>query len=111
MSAPADALVVDGLSVGVVSRGRTAAIVRGVSFSVRPGEMVALLGGTGSGKTLTWRAIMGVLPPGIERLEGRIWLEGRQLTTLADHQLRELRGRSIAYVPQNPKAALHPLRR
>jgi ABC-type dipeptide/oligopeptide/nickel transport system ATPase component len=54
---------------------------------------------------------MGVLPPGIERLGGQVWLEGEELTALDDRQLRELRGRSIAYVPQNPKAALHPLRR
>jgi ABC-type glutathione transport system ATPase component len=101
---------VSGLSVGTVGRnGR--AIVKDAGFDVGAAETVALLGGTGSGKTMTARAIMGVLPPEIAILGGRISFEGRDLTALEPEERRRLRGRRIAYVPQNAKAALHPLRR
>jgi ABC-type glutathione transport system ATPase component len=103
-------LQVEGLAIGR-DHDDHAAIVHGVSFEVGESETVALLGGTGSGKTLTARSIMGVLPPGVERQGGSIVFEGTELTALDDEQWRRLRGRRIAYVPQNAKAALHPLHR
>ena len=86
-------------------------IVDDATFSVAAGETVALLGGTGSGKTLTARVIMGVLPLGITRLGGEILFEGRDLTGMTPKEMRVLRGRQIAYIPQNASGALHPLRR
>jgi ABC-type glutathione transport system ATPase component len=103
-------LQVEGLGIGR-DRGDRAAIVRAVSFEVGESETVALLGGTGSGKTLTARSIMGVLPPGVERQAGSIAFDGTELTGLDGEDWRRLRGRQISYVPQNAKAALHPLRR
>jgi ABC-type glutathione transport system ATPase component len=105
MTAPL--LEVEGLRVGRPD----AEIVKDATLAVGDAETVALLGGTGSGKTLTARAIMGVLPPGLERLGGSIRFAGVELTELDPEALRRLRGTGIAYVPQNAKAALHPLRR
>jgi ABC-type glutathione transport system ATPase component len=104
-------LVVNDLRVGKQRKGVTVPIVEQASFSVAAGETVALLGGTGSGKTLTARSIMGVLPPGITRLGGEMLFEGRDLAAVSPNEMRLLRGRKIAYVPQNASAALHPQRR
>jgi ABC-type glutathione transport system ATPase component len=104
-------LEVEGVRVGRAQRSSTTTIVEDARLTVGDAETVALLGGTGSGKTLTARAIMGVLPPGIVQLGGSIRFEGVELTQLPPESRRRLRGTGIAYVPQNAKAALHPLRR
>ena len=92
-----------------VTAGPTA-IVHDVSFSLAPGERVGLIGESGSGKSLTALAIMGLLP---EELSGRgtVRLDGRDLTTMSDRQLGALRGDRLAMVFQEPMTALNPLMR
>ncbi|MBP2369013.1 ABC transporter ATP-binding protein [Pseudonocardia parietis] len=81
----------------------------GVDLEVPAGERWAVVGRSGSGKTTLVRAVLGLLPPGTT-VTGSIRLDGRELLGLPEPQLRELRGRAIGYVPQDPYAACDPLR-
>src|SRR6185437_3826979 len=75
--------------------------VRGVSFSLEPGERLGLVGESGSGKSLTAHAIMGLLPSGIEVRAGRITLGDRDLTRASETELARVRGGEIAMIYQN----------
>jgi peptide/nickel transport system ATP-binding protein len=85
-------------------------IVNGVSFTVAAGERVGLIGESGSGKTLTALAVIGLLPEELSS-DGAVRFDGRDLMTLSDRELGELRGDSIAMVFQEPMTALNPLMR
>jgi oligopeptide/dipeptide ABC transporter ATP-binding protein len=84
--------------------------VDGVSFAVRPGQAVGIVGESGSGKTVTALAVMGLLP-GQCAVRGRVRLAGEDLLTLPAPRLRDLRGRRLAMVFQDPLAALDPSQR
>jgi len=81
-----------------------------VSFDLAPGERLGIIGGSGSGKTLTALAIAGLLPEHM-RASGSITLGDRELIGLGDRELAALRGDRIGMVFQEPKAALNPIRR
>ncbi|MGH8954576.1 MAG: ATP-binding cassette domain-containing protein [Microbacterium sp.] len=83
-------------------------VVKNVSFDVSKGQTLGLVGESGSGKTQTAFAILGVLPNEAVVTSGSIRLEGRELIGMTDTQLRTLRGREIAYVPQEPMSNLDP---
>lgn len=86
--------------------GEKKPVLKGVSLDLRAGETLGLVGESGSGKTQTAFAILGVLPPESIITNGSIKLEGRELIGLREGELRKLRGRSIAYVPQEPMSNL-----
>jgi len=102
---PHPLLVLDDLRVATAD-GRE--VVRGVSLSVRPGELVGLIGESGSGKTTTALACLGYARPGLRITGGVVQVGFVDLLTLTDAELRALRGRAVAYVPQDPGAALNP---
>jgi len=96
-----------------------AAAVRGLSFSIEPGEVLGLVGESGSGKSITSLAIMGLLPPSAI-IRGEITFQNNvqsgdsvamRLTTLPSDQLRQLRGSRIAMIFQEPMTALNPVMR
>ena len=82
--------------------------VRGVDLQVMPGEVVCLLGESGSGKSVSMRALMRLLPPQA-RIEGGVRVEGRDVTAMGGKELRALRGGSVAMVFQEPMTALDPV--
>jgi len=84
------------------------AIVKSVSFDVAPGEMVGIVGESGSGKTQVARAILGLTPAPIQRAAGAILFAGQDLTQATPAQLRQLRGRHIGMVFQEPMTSLNP---
>jgi oligopeptide/dipeptide ABC transporter ATP-binding protein len=87
-------------------------LVTGVDFSVATGGCLGLVGETGSGKSLTCRALTGMLPRiGGEVTEGSIRLHDLDLTTLGSKEWQARRGRDIAYIPQNSMSGLDPLMR
>lgn len=106
MSAPI--LAVEGLQVRI----GPVPVLRGVSFDVRPGEAVGLVGETGSGKTMTVRAITGLLPRVAGRVTaGKITIGGDDATAVSDKAWRRWQGKTLALVPQASMSSLSPLRR
>lgn len=85
------------------------ALVSGVSFSVRAGETLSVIGETGSGKTMVALSIMGLLPENVRMRGGRVALGGRELTP--GRELRRRLGVDIVYIPQNGHEFLDPSRR
>nr|WP_309148967.1 dipeptide/oligopeptide/nickel ABC transporter permease/ATP-binding protein [Streptomyces griseorubiginosus] len=88
--------------------GELTEVVSGVTLAVEAGETVGLVGESGSGKTQTAFAVLGVLPSEAVITRGSIRLDGRELLGLGERELRTVRGRSIAYVPQEPMSNLDP---
>ncbi len=107
-SAPPPALLeVGGLGVEVVGPEPFSA-VRNVDLTLAPGESLALVGESGSGKTVTASAIAGLLPPALTAT-GSIRFDGKELIGMPAHQRREIAGRQIGFVFQEPMSALHPI--
>lgn len=98
-------LSVDDLTVDIAG----AKVVDGVSFSVAPGKVMALVGESGCGKSLTSYAMLGLLPPVARRTGGRILLEDTDLASLSERQFRKARGKDISIIFQEPSASLDPL--
>ncbi|MFE0700588.1 dipeptide/oligopeptide/nickel ABC transporter permease/ATP-binding protein [Streptomyces sp. NPDC058872] len=104
-----DVLRATDLRVGyALPQGGMAEVVRGVGLSVRRGEIHGLVGESGSGKTQTAFAILGVLSDGGHVTAGSILYEGTELAGASEKTLAALRGRRIAYIPQEPMANLDP---
>lgn len=101
-------LSVQGLDVRFPTHEGTVHASRDVSFSMKPGEVLGLVGETGSGKSVIGQAIIRLLPASA-RVSGDIVFDGQELTTLPDTAMHSLRGRSISLVPQNPSGSLDPL--
>ena len=85
--------------------------VRGVSFTLRPGEKLALVGGSGSGKSTTIASILGLLPGEGRITGGSITYRGTELVNASPTRWRDVRGKRIALVPQDPMSNLNPTMR
>jgi oligopeptide/dipeptide ABC transporter ATP-binding protein len=106
-----DALLeVEDLRVAFAVGGRELRAVDGVSYRIEPGKTLAIIGESGSGKTVGCRAIMGLLPTGT-MISGSARLRGSELIGLSDAQLRKHRGRDMAMVFQDPARSLNPTMR
>ncbi|MBY3101265.1 ABC transporter ATP-binding protein [Rhizobium laguerreae] len=87
------------------------AVVHKLSFDIAPGSTLAVVGESGSGKSVTSLAIMGLLPDGNANLSGSIKLNGRELTSLPEHEMRKVRGGKISMIFQEPMTSLNPVQR
>jgi oligopeptide/dipeptide ABC transporter ATP-binding protein len=103
-------LEVEDLRVAFAVGGREIRAVDGVSYTVEPGRTLAIIGESGSGKTVGCRAIMGLLPVGTA-ISGSARLRGSELIGLSDGQLRKHRGSDMAMVFQDPARSLNPTMR
>ncbi|MBN9221526.1 MAG: ABC transporter ATP-binding protein [Mesorhizobium sp.] len=86
-------------------------VLRSVSLSLQPGEVRALVGESGAGKTMIGKAVLGVLPSSVRIVEGNMSLEGEDLGRLQPRARRTLIGARTALIPQDPLTALNPSRR
>lgn len=104
-------LQVEDLAIAARSRRGDVEIVHGVSLQLAPAETVALVGETGSGKSLTMLALMRLLSPPLGITRGRVTLDGHDLTALSEQGMRAFRGSQMAMVYQDPMTSLNPLMR
>jgi len=102
-------LEVDALAIDARTEdGELVPIVKGVSFEVQRGEVVALIGESGSGKTTIALSSLGYTKPGLEFTGGAVRLEGENILTLPLDVIRDLRGRRVAYLAQSAAATFNP---
>jgi peptide/nickel transport system ATP-binding protein len=90
-------------------RGGGVRLVHDISLTVAPGELVCLVGESGSGKSVTGQAVLGLAGQAGLRVSGQILFEGLDLVTAGPARARQLRGRGLALIPQEPASALDPL--
>ena len=102
-------LEISNLTVEIERRRRAPLrAVDDVSFSVRRGTVTGIVGESGSGKTMTANAVMRLLPPGGRAVDGTIAFDGVSLLELREEAMRQLRGKRIAMIFQNPMTSLNP---
>ena len=105
-------LKVKNLTVHYVTRSETVKAVNNVSFELRKGETIGLVGETGAGKTTIARTIMHILPaPPAQIVSGTVELEGEDLYKKSETELEKIRGNKMAMVFQDPMTALNPVKR
>ncbi len=97
------------LHVRFVTRDRTVHAVNGVDFDVAAGEVLCILGESGSGKSVTLRALMGLNPPRRTVVTGTLRVAGHDLLTASERQLEQIRGRMVSMIFQEPMTALDPV--
>jgi oligopeptide/dipeptide ABC transporter ATP-binding protein len=103
-------LEVEDLRVAFAVGGREVRAVDGISYAVEPGRTLAIIGESGSGKTVGCRAVMGLLPKGTA-VSGSARIRGSELIGLSDTELRRHRGTDMAMVFQDPARSLNPTMR
>ena len=102
-------LDVQDLAVSFVTRNGTNKAVDGISFSVELGKITAIIGESGSGKSVACYSLLGLVPMPPGRIDGgRALFEGRDLLKLEETELRRIRGRDIAMIFQDPMTCLNP---
>ncbi|MDQ4030535.1 MAG: ABC transporter ATP-binding protein [Actinomycetota bacterium] len=101
-------LKVEGLRIRLPTPAGPATVVDGIDYRVEPGEVFGIAGESGSGKTMSALALMGLLPPGAA-VEGSAVFHGRDLLRLPPRELRRACGRDLAMVFQDPMTSLHPM--
>jgi oligopeptide/dipeptide ABC transporter ATP-binding protein len=102
-------LSVEGLRVEFWTQRGTVHAVNGVSFEIAAGETLGIVGESGCGKSVTSLAILGILPRAGRVTGGRAVFEGRDLIGRPDRELRQIRGRDIAMIFQDPMTSLNPV--
>jgi peptide/nickel transport system permease protein len=109
-AAPDDGAVmsVRDLTVEFDGPGRPVTVVDRVSFSLRPGEVLGIVGESGCGKSVTALSLLGLLPANGRISRGRVLLRGQDLTAMSEREISGLRGKEIAMVFQDPSVSLDP---
>ncbi|MBR0791988.1 ABC transporter ATP-binding protein [Bradyrhizobium manausense] len=109
VEARAPVLSVSGLTTSFMRERQWIPVVRNVSFDIAPRETVAIVGESGSGKSVTALSIMRLIPKETGRIEGRITLSGRDLLTLPEASMKDIRGNDVAMIFQEPMTSLNPV--
>ncbi len=103
-------LEVDNLHTHFFTLDGVVRAVDGVSFSLQRGETLGIVGESGCGKSVTAMSILRLLPKGLGRIvDGSVKLEGRELTTLGDADMRAMRGHQVSMIFQEPMTSLNPV--
>ena len=104
-------LSVSELAVSFKTRRGEVNAVRGISFNLEPGEILGIVGESGSGKSVTAYALMRILDEGGKIKTGDLAYSGLDLRCATEREMRDIRGREISMIFQNPRAALNPIRK
>ncbi|WP_153769065.1 ABC transporter ATP-binding protein [Labrenzia sp. CE80] len=111
-SAPSEPVLrIEDLQIALPEGADRAFAVDDVSYELNAGEILCIVGESGSGKSMSANAMMGLLPEQVRPTAGHIFFGGQDLLTLSEAELRDLRGRRIAMIFQEPMSALNPLMR
>jgi len=103
-------LEVEDLHTYCFTRYGTVRAVDGVSFSLRQGESLAIVGESGSGKTMTALSLLKLTPRPVARIvKGAVRLEGEDLVNKTEEEMRQIRGRHISMILQDPQTSLNPV--
>jgi peptide/nickel transport system ATP-binding protein len=108
---PEPLLSVEDLSVQFATEDGIVQAVDGVSFDLRPGEILGIVGESGSGKSVTAQTLMGLTRSPNASISGSVRFHGTDLVTASDEQLQSIRGREISMVFQDPMTSLNPVYR
>ena len=109
MASGTPTLVVEDLKTWFHTKAGVVKAVDGVSFSVEPGKVMGLVGESGSGKSVTGFSIMGLVDPPGRIVGGRILFGGRDIAAMSEDDLRDIRGKRIAMIFQDPMMTLNPV--
>ena len=101
-------LKIEDLSVGIQSPAGKVQAVRDVSLTLHPGEVLAIVGESGCGKSMLCKTIMKLLPKSAKIEGGKIWVNGVDITDYSDKDMRKLRGKLFSMIFQDPMTALKP---
>ncbi|NBA79950.1 dipeptide ABC transporter ATP-binding protein [Pseudomonas putida] len=99
------------LSVSYSDAGQRSQALRQLSFSLVQGETLAVVGESGSGKSTLANALLGLLPGNARIDQGQLWVDGVDMAQASERARRQLRGRTIGLVPQDPMVSLNPTQR
>ncbi|MEH6831230.1 MAG: ABC transporter ATP-binding protein [Sulfitobacter sp.] len=102
-------LSIRGLSVEIPTRAGIVKPVDGVSYDIRAGEILGVVGESGAGKSMAGNAVIGLLTAPAHIAAGEIWLNGKRIDALKGEEMRRLRGKQIGMVFQDPLTSLNPL--
>ncbi|MFJ7975922.1 nickel import ATP-binding protein NikD [Peribacillus sp. JNUCC 23] len=102
-------LKVSDLHVQVKTKDGVSTLVQDINFELKQGKVLGIVGESGSGKTVTSMSILQLLDRKTARIEGSITIQGRELNGLDDKEMREIRGKDIAFIMQNPMNAFTPV--
>lgn len=104
-------LQITGLSIGRKGSAGKEKLVNNISFSLKKGKTLGIVGETGSGKSLTALSIIGLLPKQLEISKGEIILNNKNITSLSSKEQQKIRGQQISMIFQEPMTALNPVMR
>jgi peptide/nickel transport system ATP-binding protein len=104
-------LRVDDLTIDYAKGKLWQPVLHGITFEIRPAEVVGLLGESGSGKTTLALTLLGMLPPSARIRQGIVRFEGRDLLSLKEPELEKIRGAKVSMIFQEPEMALNPVMR
>src|ERR1700712_1041117 len=99
-------LIVKNLNVQFKTENGFFEAVKGISFTLDKGEVIGIVGESGSGKSVTSLATMGLLEPGVSKVNGQILLDDIDLLTLPEEQMRAIRGNRVGMIFQEPMTSL-----
>ena len=102
-------LDVKNLKVTFKSRGKEVKVVRGIDIEIGNGEIVGIVGESGSGKSVTMKSILGILPENADIKADKILFNDKDLLSISEEKYRDLRGKEMTMIFQDPMTALNPL--
>jgi peptide/nickel transport system ATP-binding protein len=104
-------LSIENLTLALPALADRAHAVEGVTLAIAPGETLCVVGESGSGKSMIAHAVMGLLPKAVKPAGGAIRLAGRDLLSLDEEAMQDVRGREIGMIFQEPMTSLNPVMR